>query len=279
MSKINNQWAIRDAGTIMFKDVETYEIKAIVKSSKTFELNTTAETVYARGGIGNPKLVSFKGGKETSVTATSALFDNNLLALQLGCDTESGEYTIPINSDSSVASKQDEVNVSVTPTYEVKDGKFYSVVKLGNNGLTVATTFELNAEATTSAGLSTGEYAVVDGKIILPAGEDGSEIGLYYDGTVTNAVKIENKSTSFAGEYRVEVDVIVKDAMTSKEYNGLLIFPKVSMTDEVSLSLSVEGDPSVQNIGFDVLQIPGLNVQYQLIIFDKENIEVEEPSA
>lgn len=274
MTKINNQWAIRDAGTIMFRDVETYDIKAIVKSSKTFDLETTSNTVYARGGSGNPKLVSFKGGKETTVTATSALFDNSLLALQLGCDTEEGTHVIPINSDASTAILEGS-NVEVTPKYTVKDGKFYSVVKLGSNGLTVAKSFELNATATTSATLEADEYAVVGGKVILPAGEAGSMIGLYYNGTVTDAVKIENKSTKFAGEYRIEVDVIAKDAMTSKEYNGLLIFPKAALTDEVNLSLSVDGEPSVQNIGFDVLQIPGDDVQYQLIIFDKDNIETE----
>lgn len=272
MGKINNQWAIRDAGTIMFKDVETYDIKAIVKSSKTFELNTTCTTVYARGGYGNPKLVSFKGGKETTVTATSALFDNNLLALQLGGSTDEGTYEIPINSDTSTATK-DGANVVVKPTYTVVDGKFYSVVKLGNNGLTVATTFDLNETATDSATLADDEYCVVAGEVILPVAEEGSMIGLYYDGTVTDAVMIENKSTAFAGEYRVEVEVIAKDAMTSKEYNGLLIFPKVAMTDEITLSLSADGDPSVQNIGFDVLQIPGQDVQYQLVIFDKDNIE------
>lgn len=274
MGKINNQWAIRDAGTIMFKDVETYDIKAIVKSSKTFELNTTSTVVYARGGYGNPKLVSFKGGKETTVKATSALFDNNLFALQLGSDTTSGSYIIPINSDTSKAAASGS-DVAVTPSYAVKDGKFYSVVQLGNNGLTVAKSFELNAEVTTSAALAADEYCVVGGKVLLPAAELGSTIGLYYDGQVTDAVKIENKSTSFAGEYRVEVEVIAKDAMTSKEYSGLLIFPKVAMTDEITLSLSADGDPSVQNIGFDVLQIPGDDVQYQLIIFDKDNIATE----
>lgn len=271
MGKINNQWAIRDAGTIMFKDVETYDIKAIVKSSKTFELNTTCTTVYARGGYGNPKLVSFKGGKETTVTATSALFDNNLLALQLGGEIDNGTYIIPINSDMIKATK-DSDNVVVTPTYKVANGKFYSVVELGNNGLTVARTFELNATAQTSTQLSADEYCVVGGKVYLPADEEGTTVGLYYDGEVKDAVKIENKSTSFAGEYRVEVEVIAKDAMTSKEYNGLLIFPKVAMTDEITLSLSVDGDPSVQNIGFDVLQIPGEDLQYQLIIFDKDNL-------
>ena len=275
MGKINNQWAIRDAGTIMFKDVETYDIKAIVKSSKTFELNTTCTTVYARGGYGNPKLVSFKGGKETTVTATSALFDNNLLALQLGGNISEGTYVIPVNSDMAKATLVD-TNVTVTPSYALASNKFYSVVELGNNGLTVAKTYKLNGTATTSAGLAEDEYCVVGGKVILPTSEVGKTIGLYYDGTVTDAVKIENKSTSFAGEYRVEVEVIAKDAMTSKEYNGLLIFPKVAMTDEVTLSLSVDGDPSVQNIGFDVLQIPGEDLQYQLIIFDKDNYEVDE---
>lgn len=270
MGKINNQWAIRDAGTIMFKDVADYSIKAIVKTSKTFDLNTTCTTVYARGGYGNPKLVSFKGGKETTVTATSALFDNNLLALQLGSDIENGTYQIPVNSDTSKAAV-DGANISVVPSYEVVGGTFYSVVELGDNGLTVAKTYTLNATATSSAELAEDEYCVVGGKVLLASSEVGSNIGLYYLGSVTDAVKIENKSTGFAGEYRVEVEVIAKDAMTSKEYSGLLVFPKVALTDEITLSLSVDGDPSVQNIGFDALQIPGDDIQYQLIIFDKDN--------
>lgn len=270
MGKINNQWAIRDAGTIMFKDVSDYSIKAIVKTSKTFDLNTTCTTVYARGGYGNPKLVSFKGGKETTVTATSALFDNNLFALQLGSNIGNGTYQIPVNSDTSKAAV-DGANVSVVPSYDVVGGAFYSVVELGNNGLTVVKTYTLNASATSSAELLEDEYCIVGGKVLLSASEAGSTIGLYYLGSITDAVKIENKSTGFAGEYRVEVEVIAKDAMTSKEYNGLLVFPKVALTDEITLSLTVDGDPSVQNIGFDALQIPGDDIQYQLIIFDKDN--------
>lgn len=271
MNQISNQWAIRDAGTILFKDVSTYEIKAIVKTSKTFDLNTTSTVVYARGGEGNPKLVSFKGGKETTVTATSALFDNSLLALQLGNTVDGSSYVIPVNSDTAVAAT-DGTNIVVTPSYDVQDGIFYSVVQLSDNGLTVVTDFTLNETATTSAELAAGEYAVVSGDIVLPTAQSGNTIGMYYDGLVSDAVVLENRSTDFAGEFRVEVDVVVKDAVTSEEYSGLLIFPKVAMTDEISLSLSADGDPSVQNIGFDVLQIPGMDVQYQLIIFDKGNI-------
>lgn len=269
--KISNQWAIRDSGKILFKDVATSEIKAIVSSSKTFELNTTSEVVFARGGAGNPKLVSFKGGKETAVTATAALFDNSVFALQLGTDLENGNVILPINNDKSVATLNGS-NVEVTPAYTVTSDGFYSVVELIDNGLTIATRYELDAVATTSAALSTGEYCVVGGKVILPTADAGKTIGLFYAASVANAYNIINASTNFAGEYRIEVEVIVKDAQTAKEYSGLLVFPKAALTDEISLTLSADGDPSVQNIGFDALEIPGQNIQYQLIIFDKDDI-------
>jgi len=274
MSKISNQWAIRDSGNILFKDIATNEIKAIVTSSKTFELSTTGETVYARGGYGNPKLVSFKGNKETTVTATAALFDNSLLALQLGSDLKTGNIIIPINNDKSKATT-DATDVSVTPTFQVASNIFFSVVSLIDNGLTVETRYELNATAADSSELAEGEYTVKNGKVLLPIADVGKEIALFYEGSVNEAYSIVNTSKKFAGEYRVEVEVIVKDAQNSKEYSGLLIFPKASLTDEITLSLSVDGDPSVQNIGFDALEIPGQDIQYQLVIFDKEEIVTE----
>lgn len=274
MSKISNQWAIRDSGNILFKDLTTNEIKAIVISSKTFELSTTGEVVYARGGKGNPKIVSFKGAKETTVTATAALFDNSLLALQLGTDLETGNIVIPINNDKHVAAT-DGTNIVVTPSYAVSDNAFSSVVELIDNGLTVATKYELNSGATSSETLSAGEYVVIDGNVVLPTADAGKTIALFYEGSVANGTKMINTSKKFAGEYRIEVEVIVKDAQNSKEYSGLLIFPKASLTDEITLSLSVDGDPSVQNIGFDALEIPGQDIQYQLVIFDKEDIVTE----
>lgn len=271
MAKISNQWAIRDSGTILFKEIVSNEIKAIVTSSKTFELSTTAEKVFARGGYGNPKIVSFRSNKETTVTATAALFDNSLLSIQLGTDLETGEVTIPINNDKSVA-KLDGTDVKVIPTYEVANDVFFSVVQLIDNGLTVSKRYELNPTATDSATLGENEYAVISGEIILPEDEVGMTIALFYEGKVDNAYSIINTSKQFAGEYRVEVEVIVKDAQTSKEYSGLLIFPKASLTDEITLSLSVDGDPSVMNIGFEALEIPGQDIQYQLVIFDKDEI-------
>src|SRR5690625_4698127 len=67
---------------------------ATLKTLKTSGLETSGETVYARGGFGNPKLVGFSGDRETALTPQDAIFDNKSLAMLTGNDLVEGAHEI-----------------------------------------------------------------------------------------------------------------------------------------------------------------------------------------
>ena len=69
ISKAPQRWGIRDAGIAHFYDLVTGKLVVSLPTLKTSGLEFTGETVYARGGYGNPKIIGFSSNREGTLTA------------------------------------------------------------------------------------------------------------------------------------------------------------------------------------------------------------------
>src|SRR5690606_17589701 len=85
-----NRWAIRDAGIATFYGIATGKPIVTLRTLKTSGLETTGETVYARGGFGNPRIVGFSSNRESRVALQDAIFDNRALAMLTGNELTEG---------------------------------------------------------------------------------------------------------------------------------------------------------------------------------------------
>lgn len=100
-------YAITTAGAASAKDAaEAYKNATPVIAFDTLKVSTiesTAENSEARGGKGNPALISWDYGREINVNIEDALLSMETLALLFENDTESeagtGEHLITINAN------------------------------------------------------------------------------------------------------------------------------------------------------------------------------------
>lgn len=188
---------------------------------KVSTIEQTAENTSARGGKGNPELVSWDYGKEITLTLEDALFSAKSMALMYGVDIkDTGDFG------------EETTILKTIPASEVTtDGK----IKI--NGQDVEVT-EL-------------KYYDAEGKDVT-SDKTGA---VYATGKITvSGQKIVISSDKFPGTYYITGDTFARSEKTGKDEFFQFIVPKAKMQSEVTLTMEAEGDPSTFNMSLKVLR-------------------------
>lgn len=231
MANILDRYGIKEVADVTFYEIGTDgNPGAPVLYLDTLKVSTieqTAENAEARGGKGNPALISWDYGKEITVTLEDALYSAKSLALMFG--------DVDANSLPAVSSETDVPLKRTVRVEELKDGK------VEVNG----TTITLNEVA----------YYDASGKKLE------SETGaVYATGTFTpnHAMTIDVSANTFPGTYYITGDTYARSETTGKDDFFQFIIPKAKVLSESNtLTLEAEGDPTVFSMSLKVLKAKG----------------------
>lgn len=254
------RWAIRDAGIATFYALSNIEGGAnegepivTLPSLKTTGVETSGETVYARGGRGNAKLVGFSSNKEATIALEDALFDNEAMGMLTGNLASTGAKEVEVSEvitataiDSLTTTKGTPLADGTFAIYEYVDG-----MKSGNN---------------VAGGGATGNDMTAT--VVI-----GTEYIAYYTvSTDEFASTIKVTSDAFGGTFKVVIDLIVVDSFTKADFAGQLIIPNAKFEDNFSLDLAADGDPAVLSINLEILKDPNSTDMWELVIFDEATL-------
>lgn len=200
---------------------------------KVSTIEQTAETADARGGKGNPALISWDYGKEINVTLEDALFSAKSMAVmfgngvpEVGSSTEYIRKTVEFFGDGTKnAPKKVEIN-----------GKEYTFVE-GNTTYPITVYDDLGNVVDSGATLSKEKKYYVTGFLAT------SEI-----------LTIDISGNSFPGTYYVTGDTYARSFTTGKDEFFQFQIGKAKVTSENTITLEAEGDPSVFNMSLKVLR-------------------------
>lgn len=242
-----NRWAVREAAEATFFDTVTGDAIVSLKTLKMSNVETTGETVYARGGRGNAKLVGFSSNREAKVTLQDAIFDNKALAMLTGNTVTTGTKTI-------------------TGQYQgMTDGSGVITIP-GTNLSGIISAHELESDAVTlKTAIATTTFL---GQAVTLTGVVSKLVRVYYEYTTNaDAKTIKVTSDKFGGTYKLVVDVIVKSEETGQEHYAQFIADRVKIEDNFSFNFSPDGDPSVLDIPLEILKNPANTDMWQLVIY------------
>ena len=252
-----NRWAVRDAAEVSFFNLETGDAIVTLKTLKMTEVQTTGETVYARGGRGNAKLVGFSSDREATVTLQDAIFDNYALAMLTGNDLVEGVKEISLIYESTVGTGL-EVDLPYLPT------DITSVYVLDADGLTNKTLVS-ETEGTPEA----DEYSIADETLTFHADLEDSLVRIYYKANTDSDAKTVRVTTdSFGGTFKAVADVLVRDELTKRDFFGQVIIHNAKIEDDFSFDFSPDGDPSVMDMTLEILKNPHDTNMWELVIYD-----------
>jgi len=243
------RWAVREAADVTFYDLTDGSPIVTLNTMKMTDVETTGETVYARGGRGNAKLVGFSSNREARVTLQDAIFDNSALAMLTGNEIVTGAKTIQKFEDLVV----DELG-EATLSFTALDDPAASVYLLDGNSL---------GDEVSGASVS--------GTTVTTTEEKGTRVRVYYTAsTPADTQTITVTSDKFGGTFKVVADVLVRDEATKQDYFGQFIAYNVKIEDNFTFSFSPDGDPAVLDIPLEILKPTENTNMWEFVIYGDE---------
>lgn len=238
---------------LVIKDRETHATKCLLPHLVNLSLNDETARDYLRGGLGNPKLLTVFGDRDTTLTGTTATMTADLMSVMTSNDVETA--TKP---------------VQVVETLEGTSGAF-----------------TLTQEpSTTNTAITVWKVDDVGKSELLTKGDSVSE-GVY---TITaKAIATEETVTRIKVAYMVDKEVqgIAGKDFVAKTYeaNGILLvqeiesdkiftvdleLPRITVAPSYSLSAKNEsGAPDTVELTIDLLKDDNKGYSYYLAFYEE----------
>ena len=279
MASILDRYGIKEVADVTFYNIDKTSGQAAepvlyLDTLKVSTIEQTAETADARGGKGNPKLITWDYGKDITVTLEDALFSAKSLSIMFGNGivaaktgavkktamaraTEDGkiEYFMAdtLIDSSSVRKKI----YFVTPSAGLGDGILIDNAKPAIKNIVVTSEEGYELELTTDSQTKkyTGAVTVKEGQT-TPEGykvEKGDKVFITYEVNADQKT-ISVSADTFPGTYYVTGDTYARSDVDGSDQFFQFIIPKAKVTSENTITLEAEGDPSVFNMNLTVLR-------------------------
>lgn len=238
MADLFRQYGIKEVA-----DVTIYKIDKdgnetpflFLDTLKVSTLEKTAEQSDARGGKGNPKLITWDYGKEINVTLEDALYSPASMALMWG-GMDSKWTTTGTVITKSLGFVADSTDRKTTLTDE--KGRTWNVKKIYDDAGNAVTTLTVNK------------------KYIAEC-----------SATVKSIATLKIEADDFPGTYKVVGDTYARNRDTGEDEYFQFIINRAKMSSEQTLTLQAEGDPTTFNLNLTVLR-PTSGAMIELIQYE-----------
>lgn len=264
------KFGVREIADVVFKAKSDVKIgNALFKkgqpvlyidTAKTSTIEGAATSVYAQGGKGNPRLITWEGEKTLTFTVEDALLSPMGFAILSGAGLFKG------------TSELKKVHVHATTTTTIgSDGKISLKDALAESETICgeAPIFVVETEADGSVTGTMIENLVLEEDGVTLKGADTSKAGTtvfvdYY--VIKDAAQVSELSidaANFAGSYYVEASTLFRRQDTGVDMPAEITFPNVKIQSNFTFSMASTGDPSTFTFTMDAM--PGYTY------FNKEN--------
>jgi hypothetical protein len=260
----NNKFGAKEVLDCTLYDMATGKPVINFDTLKTSEISVTTEKVYARGGKGNSKLLTWEINKDVTIKISDALLSPKSLELVSGIATKVGVQTITM--------RQKNVWESVNGTMTDK-GDLYPLTANGSGVITLAfapkegATSILVYDATDDCGtplVMTG--ATLSGLNLTVAAAANKKVIVYYTyDSDSDAETYVISSDKFASSYKLVGQTVVRNSATGKDEAFQITIPNLHWSSALNLSFSADGDPSVQEFECEIQRDASSTTMIQMV--------------
>ena len=259
MASILDRYGIKEVADVTFYEIDENGNRSVpvlyLDTLKVSTIEQTAETSDARGGKGNPKLITWDYGKDITVTLEDALFSAKSLSIMFGngnVTTDHDDMTVHKTAVAKVTASGDgegktyDVHTFIADVYVAEAGKVIrKEIQKADASTYGISNIKIYAEDATETSEPIASFT--------SANED-QRVFVTYDITVKSKSVISISADSFPGTYYVTGDTYARSDVTGDDQFFQFIIPKAKVTSENTITLEAEGDPSVFNMNLTVLR-------------------------
>ena len=244
MASILDRYGIKEVADVTFYHINELGLPdypvLFLDTLKVSTIEQTASQEDARGGKGNPKLITWDYGKEISVTIEDALFSPKSMSLMWsGANSGVKEgQTVSVKKTINYQAKTE--GALPEKVFKQADGS-YATAQVGTDSTGISVTW-YNADASSSSDVATEAAAAGD-----------RFIGTFNVSAASHK-QITVDAKNFPGTYYITGDTYARnDASGEDEFFQFIIY-KAKVSAENSITLEAEGAPSTFNMNLTVLR-------------------------
>lgn len=269
------KFGVRECANIVFRaktptKIGPYSFKPgqpvlYIDTATTSSVEQATTTVYAQGGRGNVRLISWEGEKTLTFTVEDALLSPISLAMLSGADlfkaAKNSADLVHFHTTSvagmSVESGTATINLSSVLGNEehicaTNDAPIYVIFTEEDGSLTGSMVTGTVTVDSTSKQIITIASAKVDDET-LADGDYTVFVDYYLDKLASQVDELQIAADNFAGNYYVEADTLFRRKSDGVDMPANLTFPNVKIQSNFTFSLAGTGDPSTFTFTMDAL--------------------------
>lgn len=249
MASVLDRYGIKEVADLTFYDIKDgkRDVPVLyIDTAKVSTIEQTAENVSARGGKGNPELITWDYGKEITLSIEDALYSAKSLAIQFGGGKVSG-----LGAGEKIYKTFSKANLDSESTA--------TSIKATNNGVTVTlsqpTFYKVSEDGTeevTVSDIKADEFDYVTGEV-----------------TASSNFVIDVSANAFPGTYYITGDTYARSESGKDEFFQFIVPKGKVLAESNTLTLEAEGDPTVFSMNVKVLR-PADGVMMKLIQYTVE---------
>jgi len=258
----NAKFGAKEVMDVVLYDMETDKPVIQFDSLKTSSISVTSEKVYARGGKGNPKLITWEINKEATLTIEDALISPKSMELISGIARKVGVQTIRMRQVTEY--ENGENKGKLYPLKADGDGK----ITLGfkpNTTVDKILVYPYDSDCEESA-LFDMTGATLNDKELTVAAAANMRVVVYYDyDSDATAETYVIDAEHFSGTYKLVGDTVLRNQQTGKDEAFQVTIPNLKFTSNLELGFAAEGDPSTTTFECEVMRDTDTGAMIQMV--------------
>lgn len=281
MASILDKYGIKEVADVTFYGINSNGTVGrpvlYLDTLKVSTIEQTAEQADARGGKGNPKLITWDYGKEINVTLEDALFSAKSMAIMFGNGGTNAvtdlRKTFVISVLQNLTSSECQTMIGVSGLKTLYNQKKISGFIVDGD--------DIYCEMGGNNRAKVSQYTVVTEKgVKLTASETvtakaGEKMFVTFNYQVVGQ-KVEVSANTFPGTYYITGDTYARSSVSGEDEFFQFIIKKAKVTSENTITLEAEGDPSTFSMNLTVLRPDDGSAMMELIKYDLADKAVTE---
>lgn len=258
----NEKFGAKEVMDVVLYDMETDKPVIQFDSLKTSSISVTSEKVYARGGKGNPKLITWEINKEATLTIEDALISPKSMELVSGIARKVGVQTIRMRQVTEY--ENGENKGKLYPLMADSTGKI-TLAFAPNTTVDKVLVYPFESDCEDSA-LFDMTGATLDGNVLTVAAAKDKRVVVYYDYDSTETAETYViDAEHFSGTYKLVGDTVLRNQKTGKDEAFQVTIPNLKFTSNLELGFAAEGDPSTTTFECEIMQDVDSGAMIQMV--------------
>lgn len=250
----NDKFGAKEVMDVVLLDLASGKPVIYFDTLKTSDIAVTSEKVYARGGKGNPKLITWEINKDATLNITDALISPKSMELISGLKSKIGVQTLYMRQSTEWDLTDPSNPYDKGALFPLKANATGEIDLAFEPKDAVADIYVYDSNDDFGTPMDMTGATLVGKKLTVDDAADKQVVVYYNFDTNAEADTYIIDSSHFSGSYKLVGFTVIRNRDTGKDEQFQVQIPNLKWSSNLTLSFAAEGDPSPIEFACEILR-------------------------